>query len=142
MRTASVRINDGVKVKDGVSVGFLDMKLCKGPQGATLELHVHTKNPQNRMLMFRVPNDSIALKFTDGTILSLPCLELPKQYMNSFNGKSMVSFVYALTPELMAKFRTGLGVQVLRISTSSQKWDFLEFKRDPGKVFRDCWPIE
>ncbi|HEX2616710.1 MAG TPA: hypothetical protein VHL57_04155 [Flavobacteriales bacterium] len=138
-RTKATRIHDGVKVKDGISVGFLDMKLAKGPQGGTLELHIHPKNPQGRMLMLRVPNDSLTVKFSDGSVLTVPNTVLPSQYTNSFNGKPMVSFTYPLTAELIAKFRAGVTVQVLRITTMDQKWDFVEFTTDPATLFRTCW---
>jgi hypothetical protein len=138
LRTKPIRIHDGIKVKDGISVGFLEMKLAKGAKGSTLELHANIKNPQGRMLMFRIPNDSLTIKFNDGTIISLPNLVLPEQYMNAFNGKSMVSFTYALTGEVTSKFRAGSSVEVLRITMSEQKWDFVGLKGDPGQVFRDC----
>ncbi len=138
LRTKPTRIHNGIKVKDGISAGFLDMKLAKDAKGVTLELHAHIKNPQGRMLMLRIPNDSLTIKFNDGTIISLPNLVLPDQYMNAFNGKPMISFTYAVTDELTAKFRSGDAVEVLRINMSEHKWDFLGFMVDPAQLFRDC----
>jgi hypothetical protein len=142
LRTQAIRVHDGLKVKNGISVGFLEVKLAREAGRNTLELHAHTKNPQARMMMFRIPNDSLTIKFTDGNIISLPNMKLPEEYMNAFNGKRMVAFTYILPEEVMVKFRSGGSVDVLRITMSDQKWDFIDFKTDPAQLVRDCLPVE
>lgn len=138
-RTKFKRISNGVKVKDGISIGFLDVGFAQTAQGNVIRFEGNTKNPQARPMFFMFPGDSLYLKFQDKTLVTLPPLGMPTQHMNAFNGKPMITFEYVLSKEVMDKFRAGEVVQFMRISNNKQNWDFTEFTTDMGLVFRECW---